>query len=58
MHLLHTTKPCGLDRARLQAVAREGGNVFAELMETVKGASLEQISEALFAVGGRYRRSM
>jgi methylmalonyl-CoA mutase len=43
---------------RLQAVARAGGNVFAELMETVKVASLGQISQALFAVGGRYRRSM
>jgi methylmalonyl-CoA mutase len=32
--------------------------VFDALMETVKVASLEQISEALFEVGGRYRRSM
>jgi methylmalonyl-CoA mutase len=44
--------------ARLQDVARQGGNVFAELMETVKMASLQQITEALFEVGGRYRRSM
>jgi methylmalonyl-CoA mutase len=43
---------------RLQDVARAGGNVFQELLETVKVASLGQISEALFAVGGRYRRSM
>ena len=43
---------------RLQAVARAGDNVFAELMETVKVASLEQIADALFEVGGRYRRSM
>jgi methylmalonyl-CoA mutase len=43
---------------RLQHVARRGENVFAELMETVKVASLGQISEALFSVGGRYRRSM
>jgi methylmalonyl-CoA mutase len=43
---------------RLQEVARAGGNVFAELMQTVKTASLGQISEALFEVGGRYRRSM
>jgi len=48
--------PAALDR--LQRVARAGGNVFAELMETVKVASLEQITQALFAVGGRYRRSM
>jgi methylmalonyl-CoA mutase len=44
--------------ARLQAVAREGSNIFEELMETVKVASLEQITDALFEVGGRYRRSM
>ena len=43
---------------RLQDVARRGDNVFAELMNTVKVASLGQISEALFEVGGRYRRSM
>jgi methylmalonyl-CoA mutase len=44
--------------ARLQEVARRGGNVFDELMETVKVASLGQISEALFEVGGRYRRAL
>jgi methylmalonyl-CoA mutase len=43
---------------RLKAIAKAGGNVFAELMETVKVASLGQISEALFEVGGRYRRSL
>ena len=43
---------------RLQEVALSGGNVFAELMDTVKVASLGQITEALFAVGGRDRRSM
>jgi methylmalonyl-CoA mutase len=44
--------------SRLQAVARERGNVFAELMETVKTNSLGQISSALYAVGGEYRRNM
>jgi len=43
---------------RLQRVARSGENVFEELMDTVKYASLGQISAALFEVGGRYRRSM
>jgi methylmalonyl-CoA mutase len=43
---------------RLQDVARSGSNVFGELMETVKVASLGQISEALFEVGGRYRRAL
>jgi len=44
--------------ARLQSVARQGGNLFDELLETVKVASLGQITEALFEVGGRYRRAM
>ena len=44
--------------ARLQQVAAEGGNVFGELMSTMKVASLGQVSNALYAVGGRYRRSM
>ena len=44
--------------ARLQAVARDRGNVFAELMETVKTNSLGQVSNALYDVGGEYRRNM
>jgi methylmalonyl-CoA mutase len=43
---------------RLQEVAASGGNVFSELMDTVKVASLGQISRALYAVGGQYRRNM
>ena len=42
----------------LSAAATRGENIFEELMETVKTVSLGQISEALFEVGGRYRRSM
>ena len=42
----------------LQVVARDRGNVFAELMETVKSNSLGQISFALYQVGGEYRRNM
>ncbi len=44
--------------ARLQQQAATGGNVFAELMEAVKFASLGSISNALYQVGGQYRRSM
>ena len=44
--------------AKLKALAINGGNVFAELMETVKVASLGQVTDALFEVGGQYRRSM
>lgn len=47
-----------LKLTQLQAVARERGNVFAELMETVKSSSLGQISSALYQVGGEYRRNM
>ena len=43
---------------RLKTVARENGNIFRELMETVKVASLGQITEALYEVGGQYRRNM
>ncbi len=43
---------------KLQETAISGGNIFAELMETVKVASLGQISHALYEVGGKYRRNM
>lgn len=43
---------------RLQQVAIQNGNLFEELMETVKHCSLGQITHALFEVGGQYRRSM
>ena len=43
---------------RLQHAAIQNTNVFAELMETVKCCSLGQITEALFEVGGQYRRNM
>jgi methylmalonyl-CoA mutase len=44
--------------ARLQQVAREGGNIFEQMMETARCASLGQITGALFQVGGKYRRNM
>jgi methylmalonyl-CoA mutase len=43
---------------KLQAVAAAGGNVFEELLETVRVCSLGQISRALYEVGGQYRRHM
>ncbi|MEK4146102.1 fused isobutyryl-CoA mutase/GTPase IcmF [Robertmurraya sp. FSL W8-0741] len=43
---------------RLKEVAVSGGNIFAELMETVKVASLGQITRSLYEVGGQYRRNM
>jgi isobutyryl-CoA mutase len=44
--------------AKLKTVAMQGGNVFAELMEATRVCSLGQITNALFEVGGQYRRSM
>ncbi|WP_309864965.1 fused isobutyryl-CoA mutase/GTPase IcmF [Desmospora profundinema] len=44
--------------AQLKEVARNNGNLFAELMKTVRVASLGQITDALFEVGGQYRRNM
>ena len=41
---------------QLQQIAVANGNLFAELMETVKYCSLGQITNALFEVGGQYRR--
>lgn len=43
---------------KLQEVAVNNGNIFAQLMETVKYCSLGQITHALYQVGGQYRRSM
>jgi methylmalonyl-CoA mutase len=36
----------------------EEKNIFAQLMHTVRHASLGEISELLYSVGGKYRRSM
>jgi isobutyryl-CoA mutase len=44
--------------ARLREVALGGGNVFEVLMDAVRCCSLGQITEALFDVGGRYRRNV
>ncbi len=43
---------------RLQAAVIDNGNVFEVLMDAVRCCSLGQITNALFAVGGQYRRSM
>ena len=43
---------------QLQRAAVEGENLFEQLMETAKLASLGQISRALYDVGGQYRRNM
>ena len=36
----------------------DNGNVFAVLVDAVRYCSLGQISNALYEVGGKYRRNM
>ena len=42
----------------LKEAALDNGNVFERIMEAAKVCSLGQITEALFEVGGQYRRNM
>jgi len=43
---------------QVQEAALNGGNIFEALMEATKVCSLGQLSRALYAVGGQYRRNM
>ncbi len=56
--LMPWQRPTAYSLARLQHTARTGGNLFAELLQTVCSCSLGQITHALYDVGGQYRRSM
>ena len=56
-HKRHADKSTDMLK-RLQQAAVNNENLFAELMETVKYCSLGQITNALYAVGGQYRRNM
>ena len=42
----------------IQSAAIQNRNIFEELMEVTKHCSLGQITDALFEVGGQYRRNM
>ena len=42
----------------LKFTALNGGNLFAQLMEAVRCCSLGTITQALYEVGGKYRRNM
>ncbi len=56
-HARHVSDgPAALEALRKTVI--EGGNVFAQLMKTVRCCSLGQITDALFSVGGQYRRNM
>ena len=43
---------------RIKQAAMHNENVFAELMHAVRWCSLGQITQAMFEVGGQYRRTM
>ncbi|MGH1469256.1 MAG: methylmalonyl-CoA mutase family protein, partial [Bdellovibrionales bacterium] len=43
---------------KLKETALQGGNVFETLMEVSKTCTLAQITNALFEVGGEYRRNL
>ena len=56
-HTRHASDaPAALERLKQTAI--RGENMFAELMQAVRVCSLGQITQALFEVGGQYRRSM
>jgi isobutyryl-CoA mutase len=57
---LHRTNEKRIAEAlgRVQHAAVQNLNMFEELMEAGKCCSLGQITHALFAVGGQYRRNM
>jgi methylmalonyl-CoA mutase len=57
---LHSLHESGSQSAitDLQKASKENENVFEQLMEAVKTCTLGQITDALFAVGGQYRRGM
>ena len=42
----------------IQATALAHENIFEQLMDAAKVCSLGQITDALFEVGGQYRRNM
>ncbi|MEI6091115.1 MAG: fused isobutyryl-CoA mutase/GTPase IcmF [bacterium] len=44
--------------AKLKKVALNNGNIFEELLDTVECASLGQITQTLYEIGGKYRRGM
>lgn len=55
--LVNKDKVCAaLDK--LKNVALNNGNIFEELLNTVECASLGQITNTLYEIGGKYRRGM
>ena len=52
----HESSSKAIDGVKNAAVQNE--NIFSELMEAVKCCTLGQLTEAMFEVGGQYRRNM
>ncbi len=57
LHAGNKEKAWGL-LANLKQTVKSNKNIFESLMEVTKYCSLGQITEALFEVGGQYRRNM
>ncbi|MFD2203507.1 methylmalonyl-CoA mutase family protein [Shivajiella indica] len=57
LHIRHKDK-AAKELEQLQKVAIHNGNIFENLMEATKYCSLGQITNALYEVGGQYRRNM
>ncbi|HNY01736.1 MAG TPA: methylmalonyl-CoA mutase family protein [Bacteroidales bacterium] len=57
LHRTWQEKSAGL-LADLKEAASKNNNIFESLMEATKYCSIGQITDALFEVGGQYRRSM
>jgi methylmalonyl-CoA mutase len=56
-HATHAdTGAAALERVREAAIRNE--NIFAQLVDAVRYCSLGEITNALFEVGGQYRRNM
>jgi methylmalonyl-CoA mutase len=53
----HETE-CARQLANLQKTVLNGGNIFEALMHAARHCSLYQMTEALYEVGGQYRRNL
>lgn len=54
----HHQSEAQVELEKLKKAALAGGNIFAALMEAARHCSLLQMTEALFEVGGQYRRNV
>ena len=52
------TKGATLEIAKLKSTALSGGNIFEALLSASRHCSLYQMSQALYEVGGQYRRNL